>query len=328
MPSLREIMLNRAKEPAKARAQLCQRCHPSNLLCSSCLFSHWVQHLFQLQHIMYRFSPCKTAQEPSYLLLNEKNINTLCFNMFYNVCRIATLQICSTVASVFSTGSSHGPGAANSIDSSWHSKGSNARGDAAEEWLWTPSTARNLVTGCFRNSLPKKFKESMNLVRITRDLSWFTVLEIIFLGFNFFWPIPHLVPFLPLTKAQSDRRTPSQPRKRRVNEAQKAMKKGRDETNICELSLLRNGLLLEFLTSWDPFEWKDHTRNGSENPQDPMGPSIAFPFWFAHWWCDGEAKRGAPTQGKSWPGNTSERHATVGGGKVSVSVGAHYWPYS
>ena len=39
---------------------------------------------------MYRFSPCKTAQEHSYLLLNEKNINTLCFNMFYNVCRIAT----------------------------------------------------------------------------------------------------------------------------------------------------------------------------------------------------------------------------------------------
>lgn len=112
---------------------------------------------------------------------------SICFTMS---AELRPLQICSAVASVFSTGSSHGPGAANSIDSSWHSKGSNARGDAAEEWLWTPSTARNLVTGCFRNSLPKKFKESMNLVRITRDLSWFTVLEIIFLGFNFFLTHP------------------------------------------------------------------------------------------------------------------------------------------
>ena len=111
---------------------------------------------------------------------------------------------------------------------------------------------------------------------IYRDLLFW---KSFFWGSTFYWPIPHLVPFLPLTKAQSDRRTPSQPRKRRVNEAQKAMKKGRDETNICELSLLRNGLLLEFLTSLDPFEWKDHTRNASENPQDQMGPSIcSFPF--------------------------------------------------
>ena len=95
MPSLREIMLNRAKEPAKARAQLCQRCHPSNLLCSSCLFSHWVQHLFQLQHIMYRFSPCKTAQEHSYLLLNEKTSThyvSICFTMS---AELRPLQICS-----------------------------------------------------------------------------------------------------------------------------------------------------------------------------------------------------------------------------------------
>ena len=184
MPSLREIMLNRAKEPAKARAQLCQRCHPSNLLCSSCLFSHWVQHLFQLQHIMYRFLPCKTAQEHSYSICCWMKKHEHIIFQYVLQC-LQNCDLCRSVASIFSTGSSHGPGAANSIDSSWHSKGSNARGDAAEEWLWTPSTARNLVTGCFRNSLPKKFKESMNLVRITSDLSWFTVLEIIFLGFNF-----------------------------------------------------------------------------------------------------------------------------------------------